>query len=173
MDKLRSKMGFIIDMDGVLYHGSQLLSGVVEFAHWLTRENKRFLFLTNSSMRTPRELSLKLSRMGIELGPEHFYTSALATASFLRSQRPGGSVFVIGEAALTNALYDEGFAMDDEAPDYVVVGESRTYGLRKRSPCRALGGKRGARLIAANPDLADPSEDGGVHPLHGRPGRSY
>ena len=86
MEELRSKKGFICDMDGVIYHGNRLLDGVKEFVEWLYRENKQFLFLTNASQRSPRELKQKLMRMGLEVGEEHFYTSALATAKFLKSQ---------------------------------------------------------------------------------------
>ena len=127
MKELREKTGFIIDMDGVLYHGNRLLEGAKEFVDALRKYNKRFLFLTNSSERSRRELSQKLARMGIEVEDQYFYTSALATAAFLQSQKPGGSVFVIGEAGLINALYDAGLSMNDVNPDYVVVGETRNY----------------------------------------------
>ena len=100
---IRSKAGFIIDMDGVIYHGNQLLPGAPAFVKWLQTEQKKFLFLTNSSERTPRELHLKLARLGIPVAEEHFYTSALATAAFLATQKPDGSAFVIGDAGLTNA----------------------------------------------------------------------
>ena len=108
MDNLRSKDGFICDMDGVIYHGNQLLPGVREFIDWLYKNNKRFLFLTNSSERSPRELQQKLKRLGLDVAEEHFYTSALATAMFLDSQRPGCSAYVIGGAGLITALYDAG-----------------------------------------------------------------
>jgi NagD protein len=103
---IRSKRAFIIDMDGVIYHGNQLLRGAAEFVDWLTRNQKGFLFLTNSSDRSPLELSQKLARLGIQVAPEHFYTSALATAAFLATQRPGGSAYTIGEPGLIQALYD-------------------------------------------------------------------
>ena len=102
------KKGFICDMDGVIYHGNRILPGVAEFIQWLREENKEYLFLTNNSGYTPRELKQKLARMGLDVSEEHFYTSALATAAFLREQAPGCSVFVIGEAGLLNALYDAG-----------------------------------------------------------------
>lgn len=126
MSELRNKRGFICDMDGVIYHGNILLEGVTEFYDWLIKEKKEFIFLTNSSERSPRELKQKLSRMGLDVGEDHFYTSALATADFLKSQCPGGSVYVIGEPGLSNALYDAGFTMNNVNPDYVVVGESRS-----------------------------------------------
>ena len=100
------KKGFICDMDGVIYHGNQILPGVPEFIQWLHDEKKEYLFLTNNSGYTPRELNQKLARMGLDVPEEHFYTSALATAAFLKEQAAGCSAFVIGEAGLLNALYD-------------------------------------------------------------------
>lgn len=129
MIDLKNKKGFICDMDGVIYHGNKILPGVVEFVEWLQAEKKEYLFLTNNSGMTPRELHQKLLRMGLDVPEEHFYTSALATAEFLKSQAPGCSAFVIGEAGLLNALYDAGITMNDVNPDYVVVGEGRTYSL--------------------------------------------
>ena len=123
------KTGFICDMDGVIYHGNRILPGVADFIQWLHEENKEYLFLTNNSGYTPRELQQKLARMGLDVPEEHFYTSALATAAFLKDQAPGCSVFAIGEAGLLNALYDAGLTMNDVNPDYVVVGEGRTYSL--------------------------------------------
>ena len=96
--------GFICDMDGVIYRGNQIIPGVREFIDWLQAENKKFLFLTNNSCYTPRELQQKLARMGLDVSEDHFYTSALATAAFLKDQAPGCSVYAIGEAALFNAL---------------------------------------------------------------------
>jgi NagD protein len=156
---IRNKKAFIIDMDGVIYHGNRLLKGASEFVKWLGRKEKAFLFLTNSSERSPMELSQKLSRLGIMVDPEHFYTSALATASFLAAQTPGGSVYVIGEPGLIQALYDMGFTMNNINPDYVVVGEGRGYSLEalERAVKLVLGG---ARLIGTNPDLTGPSEEG-------------
>ena len=96
LEKLRARKGFICDMDGVIYLGSQLLPGVREFVSWLNENDKQFLFLTNSSERSPKELQQKLQRMGLDIGEEHFYTSALATAAFLKKQAPGCTAFVIG-----------------------------------------------------------------------------
>ena len=106
MSLLDGKRGFICDMDGVLYHGNNLLPGARKFIDWLKDNDKKFLFLTNSSERSPRELSQKLKRLGLDVDESHFYTSALATASFLSQQKPGGSAFVIGEAGLIQALLD-------------------------------------------------------------------
>ena len=108
MENLRRKLGFICDMDGVIYHGNRLLPGVREFVAWLYDNDKEFLFLTNSSERSPRELQQKLARMGLEVSEKHFYTSALATAKFISSQAPGGSAYVIGAPGLVNALYEAG-----------------------------------------------------------------
>jgi len=159
MDKVRDKKGFICDMDGVLYHGNKLLPGVKEFVDWLKRENKEFRFLTNSSERTPVELKQRLQRLGIDVGEKHFMTSALATASFLAAQCPGGRAYVIGEAGLLQALYEVGFSMDDRNPDYVVVGETRSYSYEKIETAihLVLGG---AKLIGTNPDVTGPTERG-------------
>lgn len=99
METLRAKKGFLCDMDGVIYKGDHLLPGVKEFVEWLYRENKEFLFLTNSSSKTPRELQQKLKRMGLDVDESHFYTSALATAKFLTHQAPGCSAYMIGGQA--------------------------------------------------------------------------
>ncbi|TVR68485.1 MAG: HAD family hydrolase [Spirochaetaceae bacterium] len=158
-EKLTAKRGFICDMDGVLYQGNRLLPGVTEFVQWLYDREKKFLFLTNSSARSPRELQQKLQRLGVNVEAKHFYTSALATASFLKSQKPGGSVYVIGEPGLINALYEADFSMNDSSPDYVVVGESGSYTLEtvERAVNLVLGG---AKLIGTNPDLTGPVERG-------------
>jgi NagD protein len=165
LEHVRAKKSFIIDMDGEIYHGNRLLKGAVEFVEWLSASGKGYLFLTNSSERSPLELAQKLSRLGIMVDPEHFYTSALATASFLASQHPGGSVYVIGEPGLIQALYDAGFTMNNVNPDYVVVGEGRGYSVEslERAVKLVLGG---ARLIGTNPDLSGPVE-GGIVPACG------
>ena len=108
MNNLLDKKGFISDMDGVIYHGNKVLDGVVEFINWMIDNDKKFVFLTNSPEKTPHELSMKLERMGLKVSADHFYTSAMATASFLSSQKPGCTAYVIGEGALSKALYDEG-----------------------------------------------------------------
>lgn len=153
------KKGFICDMDGVIYHGNKILPGVPEFIDWLYREEKEFLFLTNNSGYTPRELQQKLARMGLDVPEKHFYTSALATAEFLREQAPGCSVYAIGEAGLTNALYDAGITMNDVNPDYVVIGEGKSYSLDTLTHAVNLVLK-GAKLIGANSDLSGPIENG-------------
>lgn len=159
IEQLREKTGFVSDMDGVLYHGDRLIPGAAELVEWLERNGKKYLFLTNSSQRSPRELSQKLARLGVNVAEEHFYTSAMATAGFLKNQCPGGSAFVIGDPALANALYDAGFTMNDSDPDYVVVGETSAYTYDRI--CQAVNlVNKGARLIGTNPDTTGPVEDG-------------
>lgn len=159
MNSLRDKKGFICDMDGVIYHGDRLLPGVQEFVEWLYRENKEFLFLTNSSARSPKELQQKLQRLGLDVDEKHFYTSALATASFLKNQSPGCSAYVIGEPGLISALHDAGITFNTMNPDYVVVGEGSNY--HYDNICQAvrlvLGG---AKLIGTNSDMTGPTEYG-------------
>ena len=159
LEILRQRKGFICDMDGVIYRGNQLLPGVREFVGWLNAHEKRFLFLTNSSERSPKELRQKLLRMGLDISEEHFYTSALATAAFLSKQAPGCTAYVIGAPGLVNALYDVGITMNDVDPDYVVVGETATYNYEMiaKAVRLVLGG---ARLIATNSDLTGPTELG-------------
>ncbi len=159
INEIKSKKGFICDMDGVIYHGNKILDGVKEFITWLNSEEKNYLFLTNSPERTPLELSRKLARMGLDVSEDHFYTSALATAKFLKTQTDGASAYVIGEAGLMNALYDAGIYTNDVNPDYVVVGETRTYNFEKIEKAIALVNK-GARLIGCNPDVTGPTETG-------------
>jgi NagD protein len=159
MNPLHAKLGFLCDMDGVIYHGNRLLPGVETFVRWLDETGKKFLFLTNGSQLSPRELSQKLARLGLQVAESHFYTSALATAAFLASQKPGATLYVIGDPGLITALYEAGFSMNDVNPDYVVVGETRSYNFEKiERAIRCV--LRGARLIGANPDLTGPVEDG-------------
>ncbi|MEG0784924.1 MAG: HAD-IIA family hydrolase [Christensenella sp.] len=159
LTELRTKKGFICDMDGVIYHGNRLLEGVSDFVDWLQRENKPFLFLTNSSERSPRELQQKLDRLGLDIDESHFYTSALATAKFLKSQTVKKSAFVIGDAGLINALYEVGITMNDVDPEYVVVGETHSYNFDSLAQAVQLVMK-GAKLIGTNPDLTGPGENG-------------
>lgn len=159
------KKGFICDMDGVIYHGNRLLPGAKDFIKWLIDEKKDYLFLTNNSSYTPKELKQRLLRLGLEVGEEHFYTSALATAAFLKEQAPDCSVYAIGEAGLIKALYDAGISMNDVNPDYVVVGEGKAYSLDSLTKATnlVLGG---AKLIGANSDLTGPV-DCGIAPACG------
>ena len=150
---------FVIDMDGVIYHGHRLIPGVLEFLARLREGGHPFLFLTNNSQWTPRDLRHRLEGLGISVEESAFHTSALATAEFLRQQRPGGTAYVIGGAGLTNALYDAGYTLTEREPDYVVVGDTRSYDFEKiERAIRLIVG--GARFIATNLDLTGPSEDG-------------
>ena len=159
MIDFNAKKGFICDMDGVIYHGNRILPGVKEFVSWLQRENKQYLFLTNNSGLTQKELRQKLLRMGLDVSEDHFYTSALATAEFLKRQAPGCSVYAVGEAGLTNALYDAGIMMNDVNPEYVVIGEGRSYSLETLTKAVNFVLK-GAKLIGANSDVSGPIENG-------------
>ncbi len=159
MENLHKKTGFLCDMDGVIYHGNRILPGVKEFVAWLYQENKNFLFLTNSSQYSPRELQFKLARMGLEVDASHFYTSALATAAFISSQAPGASAYVIGAHGLLNALYDAGITYNDVDPDYVIIGETQGYNYESIVQAVRLV-ERGAKLIGTNTDLTAPTEFG-------------
>ena len=159
LQELKKKKGFICDMDGVIYHGNKLLPGVKEFVAWLYQEKKEFLFLTNSSERSPKELQQKLERMGLTVPEQHFYTSALATAKFIDSQAPGCTAYVIGAPGLVNALYEAGITMNDTDPDYVIVGETSSYNYDVLLKAVKYV-QRGARLVATNSDLTGPSEQG-------------
>jgi NagD protein len=159
IEKIKAKTGFIIDMDGVIYHGNRLLPGVTDFVRWLEESGKKYLFLTNSSERTTKELHEKLKRLGINAGEEHFYTSALATASFLANQKPNGSVYIIGDAGLINALYGVGYSVNNVNPDYVVVGDTHSYSFEKIELAINLI-RNGAKLIGTNSDISGPVESG-------------
>ena len=151
--------GILCDMDGVIYHGNRILPGTQDFIAWLRKTGVPFLFLTNSSERSPRELSEKLHRMGVDIEDSHFYTSAMATAAFLASQKPNGSAYIIGQPGLINALYEAGYSSNDVNPDYVVVGETPMYTYETIKKAVSLV-RKGAKLIGTNPDLTGPIEDG-------------
>ena len=152
---------WLCDMDGVLTHEGQALPGAVEFLDRLRERERPFLVLTNNSIYTPRDLSARLARAGLQVPEEAIWTSALATATFLERQCPGGSVHVVGEAGLTTALHEAGFTMTDVAPDYVVLGETRTYSFQGITQAIRLV-EAGARFIATNPDATGPSPDGSL-----------
>ncbi len=159
--EVREKKAFICDMDGVVYHGNEIVQGTHEFLDWLKKNDKEFLFLTNNSGKSPMELKQKLHRMGLEVEENNFYTSAQATARFLTTQAPGCSAFVIGEPYLYNALYSAGIVLNDVDPDYVVIGETFNYNLD--AMCKAMRlVEKGARLIGTNSDLTYPNEKGNV-----------
>lgn len=153
------RQGFLIDMDGVLYRGSELIPGADHFIRHLRDRNIPFRFLTNNSQRTRRDVVTKLSRMGIDVEEEHVFTCAIATARFLAKQKPGGTAFVIGEGGLLTALHQHGFAVVDHDPDFVVVGEGRTFNLELvEAAVRMIS--RGAKLIATNLDPSCPTQNG-------------
>jgi NagD protein len=153
------KQGFLIDMDGVLYHGHSLIPGADDFIGQLRKRSIPFRLLTNNSQRTRRDVVAKVARMGIEVEDEHVFTSAMATARFLAKQKPKGTAFVIGEGGLLNALHQNGYAVVEQDPDYVVVGEGRTFNLELvEAAVRMI--VRGAKLIATNLDPNCPTENG-------------
>jgi NagD protein len=151
--------GFLIDMDGVIYRGSELIAGAEQFVRQLMDTATPFLFLTNNSQRTRRDVATKLHRMGIPVADRHIYTCAMATARFLAQQKPGGTAFVIGEGGLLNALHMNGFSIVDHAPDYVVVGEGRTVTSETLEMAVEMI-LRGAKLIATNLDPNCPTKSG-------------
>jgi NagD protein len=152
---------WLMDMDGVLVHEEQALPGAGDFIAGLRRRGLPFLVLTNNSIYTRRDLGARLRASGLEVPEESIWTSALATASFLEDQRPGGTAFVIGEAGLTTALHESGYTMTDRNPDYVVLGETRTYSFERITRAIRLI-MAGARFIATNPDPTGPSADGAL-----------
>jgi NagD protein len=152
---------FLMDMDGVLVHEEQVIPGADRFIKALQAAELPFLVLTNNSIYTQRDLSARLARTGIDLPPERIWTSALATAQFLAGQRPGGSAFAIGEAGLTTALHNVDYTLSERDPDYVVLGETRTYSFELITKAIRLI-ERGARFIATNPDPIGPSLDGSL-----------
>jgi NagD protein len=150
---------WLIDMDGVLVHEGHALPGAAEFLTRLEERGRRFLVLTNNSIRTPRDLSARLAHSGLQVPEDSIWTSALATAAFLESQKAGGTAYVIGEAGLTTALYEVGYTLTDIAPDYVVLGETRTLSFTAVTHAIRLIAA-GARFIATNPDVTSPSAEG-------------
>lgn len=151
--------GYLIDMDGVIYRGSQLIPGADRFIHKLRENNIPFLFLTNNSQRTRRDVATKLQRLGMEVEEEHVFTCAMATARFLARQKPNGTAYVIGEGGLLTALHSNGYAIVDKDPDYVVVGEGRTLNFEMVEVALRMI-QRGAKLVATNPDPNCPTEAG-------------
>src|SRR3954451_2432604 len=127
----REICSWLMDMDGVLVHEEQAIPGAQEFIMRLRERERPFLVLTNNSIYTRRDLSARLRASGLEVPEESIWTSALATARFLDDQRPGGTAFVIGESGLTTALYEYGYTMSERSPDYVVLGETRTYSFER------------------------------------------
>ena len=162
MDNIKN---YLMDMDGVMLRGTTLIPGAAEFVQHLREREIPFLILTNNSLYTQRDLQVRLSYMGLDVPAEAIFTSALATAQFLHSQRPGGRAYVIGESGLTTALHDIGFILTDQEPEYVVLGETTAYSFDRIT--RAIRFvMAGARFIATNPDVMGPGE-GGIVPATG------
>lgn len=152
-------ISYLTDMDGVLHREGALIPGADEFIRTLREEDIEFMVLTNNSIQTPRDLSAKLVHMGLDVEVERIWTSATATAKFLSQQAGGASAYVIGEAGLTTALHEIGWILTDTAPDFVVLGETRTYSLEAiTTACNLI--LDGARFIATNPDLTGPGPRG-------------
>lgn len=159
MTERKTISSWLTDMDGVLMHEGVPVPGAPEFIGKLRESGKPFLVLTNNSIYTARDLRARLVRIGIDVPEESIYTSALATAQFLDSQRPNGTAYVIGEAGLTTALHEIGYVLTDHDPDYVVLGETRTYSFEAiTTAIRLVVG--GARFICTNPDVTGPSHEG-------------
>jgi NagD protein len=156
---MREIRSWLMDMDGVLVHEEQAIPGAPELIARLRERGTPFLVLTNNSIYTRRDLAARLRTSGLDVPEESIWTSALATARFLEDQRPGGSAFVIGEAGLTTALHAAGYTLTERDPDYVVLGETRTYSLERLTRAIRLIAA-GARFIATNPDPTGPSPDG-------------
>ncbi|HKD98129.1 MAG TPA: HAD-IIA family hydrolase [Micromonosporaceae bacterium] len=161
MSERKPVEAWLTDMDGVLVHEGRAIPGAAEFVARLRASGKPFLILTNNSIYTPRDLQARLFRMGIDVPEQAIWTSALATAQFLDDQRPAGTAYVIGESGLTTALHAIGYVLTEHEPDYVVLGETRTYSFEAITQAiRAIND--GARFIATNPDPTGPSNEGAL-----------
>tara|TARA_A100001037_G_scaffold149185_1_gene134817 strand:- start:76 stop:843 length:768 start_codon:yes stop_codon:yes gene_type:complete len=152
-------IGFLIDMDGVIYRGGDLIPGADEFINQLIVKNIPFRFMTNNSQRTRLDVVAKLGKLGIYVEEKHIFTCAMATARYLAGQDTKATAFVIGEGGLLTALHKSGIAIDDQSPDYVVIGEGRTFNLEQVEKAVEFV-TRGAKLISTNPDLSCPTSTG-------------
>jgi NagD protein len=155
----REIASWLMDMDGVLVHEELAIPGADRFLARLRELELPFLVLTNNSIYTRRDLAARLRASGLDVPEDSIFTSALATARFLEEQRPGGTAFAIGEAGLTTALHDAGYTLTERDPDYVVLGETRTYSFERITRAIRLI-VAGARFIATNPDPTGPTPDG-------------
>lgn len=159
LERSPTRIGYLIDMDGVIYRGSEVIPGAQQFISNLHERDIPFRFLTNNSQRSRLDVATKLRRLGFEVNAEHVFTCAMATARFLAKQKPHGTVYVIGESGLATALHECGLAIVDREPDYVVVGEGRTLNFEMvEAALRLILG--GAKLIATNLDPTCPTEHG-------------
>jgi NagD protein len=150
---------YLMDMDGVLVTGANLIPGADKFIARLKERGAKYLVVTNNPRYTPGDLAHRLQWIGLDIAPEHIFTSALATARFLQAQRPHGTAFVIGESGLTGAIHDVGYVITDHDPEYVVLGETESIDFEGITKAIRMV-SRGARFIATNPDPAGPAEDG-------------
>ena len=156
---MNDQCGFLIDMDGVIYSGGQLIPGAVDFIGALLDQDRPFMFLTNNSQRTRRDIMTRLNRLSISVSEKHIFTCADATATYLARQKPGGTAYVIGEGGLLTALHEQGFSVVDKDPDFVVIGECRTFNAEMmEAALNLLIG--GAKFIATNLDQNCPTSDG-------------
>jgi NagD protein len=154
-----NRKSYIMDMDGVIYSENILIDGAKEFIETLNKRGNKYLFLTNNSRQTPLELSKKLAMLGVEVPPRCIFTSAIATAMFLDRQKPRGSAYVIGDMGLYNALHEVGYNITEFHPDYVVLGETRSYSYEViEKACNFI--LKGSRFIVTNPDTTGPKELG-------------
>ena len=165
-DQTMENIGFLIDMDGVIYRGNQLIPGADKFIQMLRARNLPFVFLTNNSQRSRLDVATKLRRMGIDVEEKHVFTCAMSTARFLAKHKTTGTAYVIGEGGLLNALHKNGIAIVDSKPDFVVVGEGRTVTLEMLEAAVQMI-LDGAKLIATNLDPNCPTKDGGTRPGFG------
>jgi len=163
--EMQQPRSYIIDMDGVIVAGDTLIPGAKAFLSRLKSRGCKFLILTNNPVYTPGDLRHRLGGLGLDIPPECFFTSAMATAQFLNAQRPKGTAFVIGESGLTSALHEIGYILTNHHPDYVVLGETTAYSYDKITQAVRLV-TAGARFVATNPDANGPST-GGIAPACG------
>ncbi|MBN1995623.1 MAG: HAD family hydrolase [Anaerolineae bacterium] len=161
-----NKKTYLIDMDGVLVHGQKAIPGAAGFIHRLIKEGHKYLILTNNSRYTPTDLQHRLQATGIKIATDHIYSSALATAAFVQSQKPNGSAYVLGDIGLYQALADVGYTLTDYHPDYVIVGETMSYAYDKIVRATELI-SNGVPFIATNPDPSGPAEQGVLTPACG------
>ena len=152
---------WLCDLDGVFVREGTVIPGAGEFLAKLTSSGRKFLILTNNSIFTPRDLSARLSDMGLSISETQLWTSALATAQFVATQRPGSTAYVIGEAGLTTALHDVGYTLTNRDPDYVILGETRNYSFDQITTAVRLI-EKGSRFLCTNPDPTGPSPDGSL-----------
>ena len=161
MARVTPAESWLCDMDGVLIREGNLIPRAEEFLTALKSSGRAFLVLTNNSAYTPRDLSARLTAIGLNVPEELLWTSALATAKFVADQRPGGSAFVIGESGLTTALHDVGYTLTNLSPDYVILGETRSWSFEAvTTAVRLIEG--GARFLGTNPDPTGPSIEGSL-----------